>query len=329
MEARAEPAGREAVWLNQPDRAEGESWDDSCAWPPAGGLKAEIRFRDVLFLAPAAGAFTAFLEGAGLYAFQADRWVGRGFLGTTATLPILYLSPLFNLLFFGGAALLLQGVFLALRIAAEAHARLILGAMCFLAVLDWLAFSERFTLWSAIVLALGLAAATARWLGRDGQRTLCRSAGKIFAAFAAAIALLALGIVPTQRQAERAARAALPPPPAGAPNIVLLILDTTRADHMSVYGYGRKTTPFLEHLAAEGTVFDNAVATSSWTLPSHVSMLTGRYPREHGAVLNAYDGRYPSVASSFDRLGYLTAGVFGKPGLVCLRARHGRRLPAL
>jgi arylsulfatase A-like enzyme len=134
---------------------------------------------------------------------------------------------------------------------------------------------------------------------------------RLFAASAAYLCVVALGVSLIDWQREKAARAVLPSPRPGAPNILLVILDTVRADHLSAHGYARKTSPFLESLAAGGTTFDDAVAPSSWTFPSHVSILTGRYPREHGAVLNGYDGRYPTVASSFDQLGYLTAGFSG------------------
>lgn len=70
-----------------------------------------------------------------------------------------------------------------------------------------------------------------------------------------------------------------------APNILLLIIDTQRADHLSAYGYGRETSPALAQLAQEGVLFENAYSTSSWTLPSHASLLTGRPLNEHRAGL--------------------------------------------
>lgn len=267
----------------------------------------KIRFRDVLFLALSLGAATGFLEGAGLYGFQASRWAGQGFFGTAVALPILYLSPLFTLLVFGGVALLVEGCLRALRIAANTRAQIVFGAVCFLACFDWLALTDHLGRIAVITLALGLASAGARWFGHHRRRALAL-APRLFTACAAAIGAMALAVSLGDWQREHAARAALPSPSRTAPNVVLIILDTVRADHLSVYGYERKTTPFLETLAANGTVFDDAVSTSSWTLPSHVSILTGRYPREHGANLNGYDGRYATVASSFERLGYLTAG---------------------
>lgn len=67
------------------------------------------------------------------------------------------------------------------------------------------------------------------------------------------------------------------------PNIVLITLDTVRADHLSCYGYERKTTPNLDRLASEGQRFENALAVSSWTLPTHASLFTGLFPTTHGA----------------------------------------------
>jgi len=271
---------------------------------------AEFRSRDLFFLALSMGTLTGALEGVGFYGAQAGRWVGQGLFGSTAEPCILYVSPLFTLLVFGGVALLLQLFFLAFGTAPATRVRVVFGVLSFLAFFDWLWLTEYFALYAAVILALGLASAAGRWFQRRWRRALELSP-KMFAVSAAYICVAALGISFLTWRQENAARAALPAPPPGAPNIVLIILDTTRADHLSVYGYGRKTTPFLESLAAEGTTFDNAVAASSWTLPSHVSMLTGRYPREHGAVLNGYDGRYASVASSFDRLGYITGGFSG------------------
>lgn len=67
------------------------------------------------------------------------------------------------------------------------------------------------------------------------------------------------------------------------PNILLITLDTTRLDHLSCYGYHLETTPNLDLLAKEGQVFENALAVSSWTLPTHASLFTGLYPSTHGA----------------------------------------------
>jgi arylsulfatase A-like enzyme len=73
-------------------------------------------------------------------------------------------------------------------------------------------------------------------------------------------------------------------PVADGPNVIILLLDALRPDHLGCYGYERKTSPKIDRLAAEGVLFNNAYAPSSWTLPSTGSMLTSLYPQEHGAA---------------------------------------------
>ncbi|MEP7327333.1 MAG: sulfatase [Gemmatimonadota bacterium] len=96
-----------------------------------------------------------------------------------------------------------------------------------------------------------------------------------------------------------------------APNVLLIVLDTDRADHMSAYGYHRPTTPSLESLAREGTLFEQAYSPSSWTLPSHASMFTGRMKHQleqSGRELRRLGTRYPTLAERFQAHGYATAG---------------------
>ncbi|MAF67345.1 MAG: hypothetical protein CMJ84_17025 [Planctomycetes bacterium] len=66
------------------------------------------------------------------------------------------------------------------------------------------------------------------------------------------------------------------------PNVLLISIDTLRADHLSCYGYERETSPRLDALASEGVLFESATSTTSWTLPAHVSMLTGLPISAHG-----------------------------------------------
>ena len=74
-----------------------------------------------------------------------------------------------------------------------------------------------------------------------------------------------------------------PSPATRPPNVLLLSLDTTRADHLSCYGYPRKTSPTIDLLAESGVLYRNAISTSSWTLPAHASMFTGKFVTSHGA----------------------------------------------
>jgi arylsulfatase A-like enzyme len=94
---------------------------------------------------------------------------------------------------------------------------------------------------------------------------------------------------------------------------VLMVLDTLRYDHTSVYGYHRKTTPFLEQLAADGVTYGHAFSSTSWTLPAHVSLFSGKDLSEHG-VLGPQDmipGDLPLVAELFQREGFVTAAFTG------------------
>ena len=95
----------------------------------------------------------------------------------------------------------------------------------------------------------------------------------------------------------------------GATNVLLLVMDTVRADRLSLHGYGRETTPNLKRLAGSGIRFDQAQATAPWTLPSHASMFTGLWPHQTGVSENRpLDSAPPTVAEFLAGHGYLTAG---------------------
>ncbi len=70
---------------------------------------------------------------------------------------------------------------------------------------------------------------------------------------------------------------------ADRPNVILIVLDTLRADHLSAYGYERATSPNLDAFAAEATRYSRCIASGSWTLPSHASIFTGKPAFQHGA----------------------------------------------
>ncbi len=100
----------------------------------------------------------------------------------------------------------------------------------------------------------------------------------------------------------------------GGPNIVLIVLDTVRADHLSSYGYPLPITPNLDRLASRGVLFENAVAPSSWTLPSVGSMFTGLLPHQHGANWAVpLDTAPKTLAEILESRGYETVGFNGNP----------------
>ena len=74
-----------------------------------------------------------------------------------------------------------------------------------------------------------------------------------------------------------------PPRRPDAPNILLLVWDTTRSPSLNVYGYERDTTAWLERFAQDAVTFENARSASTFTFTSHLSMFTGVYPSHHGA----------------------------------------------
>ena len=99
------------------------------------------------------------------------------------------------------------------------------------------------------------------------------------------------------------------------PNILWIVMDAVRADHLSCYGYHRETTPNIDRIAGEGALFENAISAASWTLPSHASMFTGLYLSKH-----ATDSEHRYLADNFQTIaellrsyGYKTYGYSNNP----------------
>lgn len=102
------------------------------------------------------------------------------------------------------------------------------------------------------------------------------------------------------------------PPPTKGANLVVVTLDTVRADHLGLYGYEDARTPTLDRMGAEGVVFETAIATAPITLPTHSSIFTGLYPQNHGVRNNGSFVLAPEVETLAERLrsqGYDTAAV--------------------
>ena len=109
--------------------------------------------------------------------------------------------------------------------------------------------------------------------------------------------------------AEHRALSALSAPSGPVSNVMLIVLDTVGAARMSLYGHSRLTTPNQDRIAQRGTVFARAYATAPWTLPSHGSMFTGRFPHEMtGTWFLPIDGSHPTIAEALRSRGYQTAG---------------------
>jgi len=96
-----------------------------------------------------------------------------------------------------------------------------------------------------------------------------------------------------------------------SPHVVLVSLDTVRADHLGCYGYFRNTTPELDRFVDECVRFEKVESASNQTLPAHASMFSSRFPREHGAVSNEFKVKpaFPLISTVLSAEGYETVGV--------------------
>jgi arylsulfatase A-like enzyme len=136
----------------------------------------------------------------------------------------------------------------------------------------------------------------------------------------AAVVLLAVGALGATRGFGRGGGSATHVTEDGAraearPNVLLILIDTLRADHVSAYGYPRATTPTLDALAGEGVLFTHAFAQSSWTKPSTASLLTSTYPTMH--QMNLDQSKLADSAVLLHEVmrahGYETATLSGNP----------------
>jgi arylsulfatase A-like enzyme len=102
------------------------------------------------------------------------------------------------------------------------------------------------------------------------------------------------------------------------PNIIWIVMDTVRADHLSCYGYDHTTTPNIDNIASEGVLFENAFSVAPWTLPSHASMFTGLLTCEHDThgSLTWLSDRFATIAEVLAARGYQTLGYTNNPTII-------------
>ncbi len=161
---------------------------------------------------------------------------------------------------------------------------------------------------ASLVLAAGAARLISRWVAdhASGFERFARYSLPVLVALVGTTAVVSLR---RQALAESGAVARLPVAPAGAGNVLLIVMDTVRADSLGLYGYIRDTTPHLERWAKRGVRFEWALAPAPWTFPSHCSFFTGQWP----LALNAHwdtilSPDYPTLAEFLASRGYLTGG---------------------
>jgi arylsulfatase A-like enzyme len=228
--------------------------------------------------------------------------------------PILWVSPLFDVILF---LILAALVSVAARIVSRLPGLLVLVFLLSgLTAYDWLTLTARLDHWSCLLLAIGVATAFTRWFSRN-QANVLQFWRKTFPWVVALGFLSFLAVQGGYWLRESREIAKLPPPTPGSPNVLAIVIDTLRSDHLSSYGYSRLTSPNIDRLAREGTLFENAMAACSWSLPSHVSMLTGLYQYQHGVSnvqpMPVFGSSTPSfgghlmLGEALERRGYRTA----------------------
>ncbi len=173
---------------------------------------------------------------------------------------------------------------------------------------------------SALVIGAGLACLVVRWMGE--VRTLGAS---VAVGLAGILCLPLVGHGGSARRGDLGRQGDVAQSQPGVRglgiaegyNVILISVDTLRADHTSAYGYQRDTTPTLRALAENGVRFTNTRSTTSWTLPAHLSMLTGRFQLGHG-VLNDHHmlaADVPTLAERIHEAGYATGAIVSAPYL--------------
>jgi arylsulfatase A-like enzyme len=213
--------------------------------------------------------------------------------------------PLSNLLLFGSAGLVLAAATkLWTRPAAWLSPRIICAATLVPALLAGI---PQVYPWAWLLLASGLAMRIAPWL----ERTTVRWRRWAILSLPALLGLVVVvaGFVFGGDRLKLMSEARRSLPAAESANVLLIVLDTVRADRLSLYGYPRATTPVLKKMAERGIRFDEARATAPWTLPSHASMFTGYLPHELNVRWRtAFGSGAPTLAEYLGSRGYATTG---------------------
>lgn len=283
-------------------RVERTREQDTAGGSPTGDAAPRWRVSDLFLFALGAGLLIGLGEVAGV----AWRYYVKDAV-THITPHVVWMAPVGYAVLFLVAGLALLGVSpVRASLRGPAAAVFVFGTLGFA---GWL----EMTPWGLHPVAIWvLAGGASSQLGRLAARRphgLVRWTRRAVPVLSVLTVALGAVVVGRERLVERRALSALPESPAGAANVLLLVLDTVRAKSLSLYGYGRATTPGLDALAAEATVFDAAFATSPWTLPSHASMFTGRWPHEVSTGWSTpLDDSEPTLAEVLSRRGYVTAG---------------------
>jgi arylsulfatase A-like enzyme len=279
-----------------------------------------FELRNTLVVAAWFGLLAGLIEGAALVAIQE---VGRGtweVVRWPVQLRIIWIAALFGFVLYVAVAVMAG---LVGRVVPRLRSLSTIVFLCsFLAVFEWVGLTERVRLYGVFFFSIGVATVVRRWYLRHEDAALRFWRGSL--PWLAAVALLAfVGIEAGYWWKETKALQQLAAAKPGVPNVLVIVVDALRADHLSCYGYERATSPNIDQLARQGVLFERAMSTSSWTQPAHVSLLTGRYPFEYGPKLNHLDEKYPTLAEVLQARGYRTGGFSGN-SLVFTGEKFGR-----
>jgi arylsulfatase A-like enzyme len=285
--------------------------------PPLSGSAFRILVISLWF-----GVVAGFGEGLGLWLMQVFHVSTWKMQQISAPVQMIWAGPVcYGILFLcmGGVFAALQRLIPRIRwtIPWTAIVVFVFATGLFVALLS---VSGRLTPLGILGLSAGLASAVLRYYLKHAEEVAVfwrRSLPWLVAATLLALVGIEAGI----GIAERRVLAALPPAKPGAPNIVVLVVDTLRADRLSWYGYSRQTSPHMDQVGREGVTFDSAVATSSWTLPTHASMLTGLAPHVHGAVRSEFRHLSTNLAEALLARGYRTEAAAAN--LMWITRAHG------
>ncbi len=221
---------------------------------------------------------------------------------------LIWMAAVSNLVLFALPALVLWLVLRRQR--PEVQIRIAVMVFMVLVLMAFLRFLPRVHLLARVLLSLGVAFQAGRLAA--GSDRFHRMVRVTLWPAVALVAALAVGLNGYRALRERRMVAALPNAVEGAPNLLLIILDTVGGSHVSLNGYSRPTTPRLARFAQRGVQFRRASSPASWTLPSHASMFTGRWPREIAVnFLTPLGSDQPTLAEVLGSRGYLTGGFVG------------------
>lgn len=315
----------------------------------SSGRGSTAPWKDILAASVWLGCFVGLTEGLGQWMLQRLALVNWNMLQKGVTLQIVWIAMLVDVVLFaavGAGFAMLAGLFRRLPVMKAS-----VFVLFFLIFVNWLSMPGRIKWYGIAFMGIGLATVCTRWFEKNEQSILRFWRRTLPWALAAGLVAF-IGIEGGIRIRERVALAGLPEAPTGSPNVILIVLDAVRADHLSAYGYSRDTSPNLARLAREGVLFENAFSASCWSPPSHASIVTGLYLFEHGMEWDhpRLDDKFLTIAEYLRDRGYRTAASsantgwftaslgFGRgfvrfddiiysPGDAIARTMFGRRLP--